>query len=158
MTPRSGRVTVGLVYGRVSIAAGGSYWPHYLVGLVPFWRSRRPGGGDVEIPAGRPPVGGSRVAPGSALVLVVVEVVVYASCRGSGTSSGRGSGWRPPARPATPRWCSTATVDPRGGGPVVAVPLPVESADADARSAAGRGSGRRWPAPRRPPGWSRSTP
>lgn len=71
-------IGVCLVFGGVSIVAGGSFWAHYLIGLVPMLSL---GVGVVAAtsgPAGRAARRWTRVAVGSALVLVVAEVVVYA--------------------------------------------------------------------------------
>lgn len=79
MTAEEWGVTVGLGYGLVAIAGGGSYWPHYLIGLVPFLALAAGLVAGRETPAGRSARRWSRVAAGSALVLVVVEAVVYAT-------------------------------------------------------------------------------
>lgn len=78
LSPEDWAVTAALIYGLVAIVVGGSYWPHYLVGMATF----------VALAAGRLAAENTRrglwarrwsgLAAVSAAVFVVVETVLYA--------------------------------------------------------------------------------
>lgn len=79
MTAEEWGVTTGLAYGLLAVAAGGSYWSHYLVALVPLLALAAGLTAAARTPLGRSARRWSRVAVGSATVLVVIEVLVYAT-------------------------------------------------------------------------------
>ncbi|HQR28391.1 MAG TPA: hypothetical protein PLP61_15215 [Nocardioides sp.] len=72
-------VTLGLAYALTALLGGGSYWAHYLIGLVPMLAlgtGMLAARGDRD---GRSARRWARVAAGSASGLVVVMAVVYAT-------------------------------------------------------------------------------
>lgn len=79
MTAEEWGVTTTLVYGVLAIVGGGSYWSHYLVGLAPMIALAAGLSAASQAPPGRSARRWSRVAVGSAAVLVVAEVLVYAT-------------------------------------------------------------------------------
>jgi 4-amino-4-deoxy-L-arabinose transferase-like glycosyltransferase len=78
-TPESRAVTGCLVFGLVAVAAGGSYWPHYLLQLAPAV-ALATGIGAVRVgDRGRATRRWSAVAAASALVGAIGSAVVYAT-------------------------------------------------------------------------------
>ncbi|MDQ3030172.1 MAG: hypothetical protein M3R09_09150 [Actinomycetota bacterium] len=79
LAPEQCAVSGGFVFGVAALAAGGSYWPHYLLQLLPMLALAAGMVAARDSPSGARMRQWSRVAAGSAVAAVLVTATVYAT-------------------------------------------------------------------------------